>query len=201
MCLIISIFIGKIEVYSYRRITNMNQQEIIEIQEGYHTLQHDIEKYELVYLNIIYKKLIELQKDFGDSISIESHSNSYVKAHFYDYYLCFSKINKYGMPKEILKSEDSHANIKEIVKEKPDNFYGCIAVFYIEKNALYKKIPLLNIYVNHEGVYKVERIISGSKSTFNDDCKPIILDAISRIYLKTYPEIDEINLTEIKFES
>lgn len=175
----------------------MNAEELISCQEKYDKLKNDIDKYLIAYMNVFYKKIVELYKNFNSNISVLEHSNRQIKFKYYNYVISLSRLSEYGIPMEVLNLEHNY-NIADIVLNKPDILFGKISAHFIEQRGNPTLEHLCDMFVNSEGVYKIERIISGTKTTFVDDCNVIIFDILSRIYTNSYPTFQNSSSPDIQ---
>ena len=162
----------------------MNIKEIVCCQKKYEELKVQINKYISAFMDIIYRKILELDKDFKSITTIKKNEDGSLVFPFYDYEIKISKTDYIGIPDEIYKNTGSYS-IKDIVESKYDSFSGCIDFSFKSKNNPESEyVSLLKMYINFDGVYKIEQIISGGKNTFRDECKPILIECLSRIYTR-----------------
>lgn len=167
----------------------MTAEEIIACQEKYDSLKSEIDKFLKAYINVLYKKVVESYQDYNNNVSLLEHTSKQIKFKFYNYTIFITRENSCGIPQEILK-ENMICSIQDITINKPEMLFGRISVVYADNKSITSN-PLLNMYVNSEGVYKIDRIISGTKTTFVDDSKTILTEILSRIYTKTFPLFPE----------
>jgi hypothetical protein len=164
----------------------MNIKEIVNCQKRFENIKEQINNYTAAYMDVIYRKILELDKDFNSITTIKKNDDGSLVFPFYEYEIKISRLNYYGIPNDVYKAAGSYS-IKDIVDSKFDSFSGCIDFSYTLKgNAGSGYTNLLKMYVNYDGVYKVDQIISGGKNTFRDECKAIILECVSRIYTNDY---------------
>jgi hypothetical protein len=164
----------------------MTIKEIINCQKKFENIKDQINNFTAAYMDVIYRKILELDKDFNSTTTIKKCDDGSMVFPFYEYEIKISRPNYFGIPNEVYKSAGSYS-IKDIVDSKYDSFSGCIDFSYAIKgreDSVYTN--LLNMYVNFDGVYKIDQIISGGKNTFKDECKAILLECVSRIYTNNY---------------